>query len=218
MLPSPDVDHFVSFRLKNKESNLFRHDGFPFPHFTALHPYRRGVGKKESGPIIMAFYLLGQGGKRKAEQGTEIFPGNGFRQMGQPLFRELGEINIPDPASRFFRVGPGSLPFIGFFEQQEDPLDGTMGKKVPPGNPLFPVNSPEIFPQGRAESRRFPGPKEPGVRADFNGDDRWLLSTEKLQELASPRRIAVNGADHQQGGRFLPLIPSRKLTFSGTLW
>jgi hypothetical protein len=138
--------------------------------------------------------------------------------MGQPLFRELGEINIPDSASRFFPVGPGSLPFIGFFEQQEDPLDGAMGKKVPPGNSFFPVNSPEIFPQGCAESRRFPGPEEPGVRADFNGDDRWLLPAEKAEELASPPRIAVNGADHQQGRGFLPLIPSRKLTFLGTLW
>jgi hypothetical protein len=93
-----------------------------------------------------------------------------------------------------------------------------MGKKVPPGNALFPVNSPEIFPQVRAEIRRFAGPEEPGVRADFNGDDRRLLSTEKPQELPSPPRITVNGADHQQGRRFLPFIPIRKLTFWGTLW
>lgn len=197
MFPATDMDHFLSFRLKNKTSNFFRHNGFPFPHFTARHPYRRGVGEKESGPLVMAFHLLGQGGKRKDQQGTEIFRGNGFRQIRKPLFRELGKVNILNPFSRFFRISPGSLPFIGFFEQQENPLDGAMGKKVLPGNPFFPVNSPEIFPQGGAETCRFPGPKEAGIRADLNGDDPWLLSTEKSQKPASPLRIAVNGTDHQ---------------------
>ena len=218
MLPASDMDHSFSFRLENKESNLFRHDGLPFLHLAAFHPYRRPVGKKESGPVIMIFYLLGQGGKRKAEQGAEIFLGNGFRKMGKPLFRKLGKINILNPTSRFFRIDPGSLPFIGFFEQHKDPLDGAMGKKVPPGNSLFPVNSPEIFPQGRSEIRCFSDAEEPRVRADFNGDDRRLLSTEKPQQLSSPLRIAVNGADQQQGREFLPFLPIRKLTFPGSLW
>ena len=64
MLPAPNMDHFISLRLENKESNLFRHDGFPLLYFPAFHPYRRRVGIKESGPIIMPFYLLGQGGRK----------------------------------------------------------------------------------------------------------------------------------------------------------
>jgi hypothetical protein len=148
----------------------------------------------------MALHLLGQGGKRETKKGAKVFPGNELGQMRQVLFRYLGKVNVPDPASRLFPVGLGSLPLIGFFQQQEDSQDAPVRKDRPPGKALFQVNSPEVFPQGCAKSRCLPRAKDSAIRADFNGDERRLFSMEEPEEFPSPSRIPMNGAHQQQGG------------------
>jgi hypothetical protein len=157
------------------------------------------MGKKEPSAAIMILYLLVQTRERKGKQGAQIFSGDELRQMGELLFRILGHVDVLNLAPRFLPIGPRCPPFVGFFQQQEDSLDGAVGKDLSPGKTLFLMNAPKIFPEGGAKSPCLPVSKDSSIGADLHGDNRWLLQPKQGQELSLSPRVSMDCSHHHQG-------------------
>ncbi len=198
MLPAPDMSDFPSCPLEDETPNFFRHDGFSVPELPVLKPGRWRMGEEEPSTAIMIQYLLVQTRERKRKQGTQILPGDELGQMGEFLFRILGQVDVLNPAARFLPVGLGCPPFVGFFQKQKDSLDGAVGKDPPPGKTLFPMNASKIFPQSGTQGRCFLLSKDSSVGADLHGDGRRLLSPEQAQELGLSSRISMDCSHHQK--------------------
>jgi hypothetical protein len=157
------------------------------------------MAKKEPGAAIMILHLLLQIRARKRKKGTQILPGDELGQMGELLFRILGHVDVLNLALRFLPIGPSCPPLVGFFQKQEDSLDGAVGKDPPPGKTLFLLNASKIFPQGGTKGRCLLVSKNSSIGADLHGYGRWLFPLEQAQEPSLSSRVSMDCSHHQQG-------------------